>query len=240
VVVRYGSDGDFWQRVGERYWQAAPFGFTVDAEAAPFSPDGVFAALSADVAPGPLDWIHVATRPEPVGVRDYAMVSFRRYGARASDGSLAGYLDRMAGTVFGSNVHDLGARNAQLRPVAELFRDRLGGAPDEPDVHTWEIDAFLGSYPITPLGIHQDNAAVFSFCLVGRRSYLLWPAGHFPTGHPDLMRPDPQVVARHAAAATRIDVAPGRGVFWPPRTWHVVLGDGEPFAVAQVSAYLTR
>lgn len=239
-MVRYGSGGEFWEHLGPRYWQAAPFGFTVAEGEDPLPAAEVFAALCADVPPGPLDWLHVATRPDPTDVRDYAMVTFRRYGPKAADGDLTGYFARMAGAVFGSNVHDLGARNPRLAPVAERFRDRLAGAPGEPDVHAWELDAFLGSYPITPLGIHQDNAAVFSFCLAGQRSYLLWPPEAFPAGHPDLMRPDPAVIERHADAATRIDVSPGRGVFWPPRTWHVVLGDGGPFAVAQVSAYQAR
>ena len=52
-----------------------------------------------------------------------------------------------------------------------------------------------------------------------------------------MTRPDPEIIARHAPAATRIDLEPGLGAYWPPSNWHVVLSDGNPFAVAQVSAY---
>lgn len=53
--------------------------------------------------------------------------SVRRYGARPDDGILVGYLDRMRGTVFGSNVHGLGDRNPALAGTAKLFRERLSG-----------------------------------------------------------------------------------------------------------------
>ena len=141
---------------------------------------------------------------------------------------------------FGFNVHDLGRRNPALLDTTAVFSQQLGKVPGTPPVRKWELDVFAGSYPVTPLGIHRDNAGVFSFSIWGKRTYLLWPPDHFVPGHPDLIRPDRAVIERHAAEATRIDVAPGRGVYWPPHFWHVVLADGNPFAVAQVSAYFAQ
>jgi ribosomal protein L16 Arg81 hydroxylase len=87
------------------------------------------------------------------------------------------------------------------------------------------------------LGIHRDNGGVFSFSLHGTRTYLLWPPDHFVSGHPAVTNPDPAVIAEQAAEATRVVIEPGLGLYWPPGWWHVVLADGNPFVVAQVSAY---
>ncbi len=124
-----------------------------------------------------------------------------------------------------------------MQEATEPFHERLNALLGAPVVRRWEIDAFFGNYAATPFGIHRVNGGVFSFCLYGKRTYLLWPPEYFHRGHRDLIRPDPEVIARHADAATRIDVKPGSGVYWPSNRWHVVLSDGSPFAVAQVSAY---
>lgn len=238
MVLRFADSPAFWSAATDR-WSRSAYGFEVPPGDEPFDVDDVFLALTAEGERDRMDWISVAAVPEPRDVRDFRMVTFRRFGPTAADGDLAGWLSRLSsdGLVFGCNVHDLGRRNPHLQPVATLFAERLAAVPDASSIRTWELDAFLGNYPVTPLGIHQDNAAVFSFCLYGSRTYLLWPPDHFPPGHPDLTRPDPEVVRRNTASATRVEVTPGRGVFWPPGFWHVVLGAGTPFAVAQVSAY---
>lgn len=236
-MIRYTSDGDFWDVVAASYWQREPFLFQCDPTDAPFDAASVFQALTARVDPDPLDWIQAAVTTSPTALREYRLVSFRRYGPQPGDGDFDGYFERLRGTAFGFNVHNLGGRNPDLLARTAVFGEHLTALPGSPVVRKWELDAFAGTYPATPFGIHRDNAGVFSFSLVGRRTYLLWPEECFEPGHPDLTRPDPEVIARHADAATRIDVEPGFGVYWPPSRWHVVLSDGNPFAVAQVSAY---
>jgi hypothetical protein len=238
VEVRYRSDGDFWDEVRAEYWQRGPCRIAVDPADAPFTRESVFAALTAPAEYNALNWVQVAATPTPTNVRDFRMVPLRTYGPRTEDLDFDGYFARVGEHVFGFNVHDLGARNPDLLPVAERFAAEFGNRPGEPPIRTWELDVFAGTYPVTPLGIHQDNGGVFSFCLHGRRTYLLWPAEHFTADHPDLGRPDRELIERHASAAVRIDVEPGLGVYWPPLTWHVVLGDGSPFVVGQVSAYM--
>ena len=237
-TIRYQPDGDFWDVIRDDFWQRRPARLAVDEANAPFSTAAVFEALSTPSEYNALNWVQVSATPEPTNVRDFRMVPLRSYAPRAEDQDFDGYFSRMSGHVFGFNIHDLGARNPALMPIAERFEHEFGNQPGTPPIRTWELDVFAGTYPVTPLGIHQDNGAVFSFCLHGRRTYLLWPADHFTIDHLDLGRPDPEVVARHAPDAVRIDVEPGYGVFWPPLTWHVVLGDGSPFLVGQVSAYL--
>lgn len=236
-MIRYSSDGAFWDAVKDKYWQREPFQFAWDPADAPFNSASTFRALTTTVDQDPLDWIQAAVGPDPTGLRDYRLVTFRRYGPQASDQDFDGYFDRLQGVPFGFNVHNLGQRNPDLLERTAVFGERLTALPDSPVVRKWELDVFAGTYPATPLGIHRDNAGVFSFSLLGRRTYLLWPPECFTPGHPDLTTPDPEVIARHAHAATRIDVEPGFGVYWPPSRWHVVLSDGNPFVVAQVSAY---
>lgn len=239
-MLGFQPEGEFWNRVANEYWQQKPLAFTFTEEDTPFGRDAVFAALTADVPHDPLDWIQLATSNRPNNVRDYRMVSFRRYGPAPADGDFSGYFERLRGLSFGFNVHDLGRRNPVLLNTTKEFSQQLSNVPGTPPVRKWELDVFAGSYPVTPLGIHRDNAGVFSFSIFGKRTYLLWPPDYFTPGHPDLIRPDREVIERHAADAIRIDVAPGRGVYWPPHFWHVVLADGNPFAVAQVSAYFEQ
>lgn len=233
-------DDAFLPMIAERYWQREPVQFAVDPGRSPFDAASVFHALSAPVAHDPLDWLQVAARADPTNVRHFRMVPFRTHGPRADDGDFAGYFDRLSTMSFGFNVHDLGRRDPALLARTAAFRDALTAVPGSPVVRRWELDAFVGNYRATPLGIHRDNGGVFSFCLVGRRTYLLWPPEYFASNHPDLTKPDPAIIDRHAHAATRIDVEPGYGVYWPSNRWHVVLSSGEPFAVAQVSAYFDQ
>lgn len=236
-VIRYSAEGDFWDAIRDIHWQREPLAFRVEPADSPFSPHAVFSALTADAPRDPLDWIQLSVTDAPTDLRSYRLATFRHFGPQQSDGDFEGYFARLGGRSFGANVHDLGRRNPALQQATKPFRERLNDLPGSPVVHRWEIDAFFGNYPATPFGIHRDNGGVFSFCLYGRRSYLLWPPEYFHPGHPDLTRPDPDLIARHADAATRIDVKPGLGVYWPSNRWHVVLSDGAPFAVAQVSAY---
>lgn len=233
-------DDEFLPTIAEQYWQREPVKFRVTTQESPFDPAAVFTALSAPVAHDQLDWLQVAARADPTNVRHYRMVPFRTHGPRVDDVDFAGYFARLSQLSFGFNVHDLGRRAPDLLARTQPFREQLTAVPGFPSVRHWELDAFVGTYRATPFGIHRDNGGVFSFCLVGTRTYLLWPPAYFTANHPDLTKPDPEIIARHAEAATRIDVEPGYGLYWPSNRWHVVLGNGEPFAMAQVSAYFDQ
>lgn len=239
-LLRYDRSEAFWRKASDEYWQREPFVFEVDPAAAPFEEGAVFDALASDVEHDRLDWIQLALTDSPTNLRDYRMTTFRKHGPQASDGGFAGYFERLSKLSFGLNVHDLDRRNPTLGGTSEVFDEHFGVHPRSPIPRRWELDAFVGNYPATPFGIHRDNAGVFSFCLVGQRTVMLWPEDYFEPGHPDLTRPDPRIIARHAEAATRIRLEPGLGAYWPPGNWHVVLSDGNPFAVAQVSAYFDQ
>lgn len=237
--MRYGADG-FWDVVAEKYWEREPFAFEFSGDDAPFTVESVFEALAADCEHDQLDWLHLSVSDSPSQVRDYRPLSFRHSGPNSSDDNWLAYFERMSGKEFGMNVHDLGRRNPSLQPVAQAFAEHLSHVPGAPVPRTWELDSFSGTYRATPFGIHRDNASVFSFGLIGRRRVLLWDPDYFEPGHPDLTKPDPEIIAKHEPNATTLQIEPGRGGYWPSGYWHVVLSDGEPFAVAQASAYFNQ
>lgn len=236
-MLRYAPDAEFFERVIAEHWERSAFVFTVDADNAPFTAQAVFDAVAADGARERLDWMHLAANRQPARVRDYVPLSLRQLGPRAADRDWQGFFDRLAGKEFGLNVHDLGRRNPQLAPVADIFAAHLSHVPGAPVPRKWELDTFAGTYRATPFGIHRDNASVFSFCLLGQRTVMLWEPGYFSPGHPDLTKPDPQIIERYATDATQLHLQPGRAAYWPSGYWHVVLSDGNPFVVAQASAY---
>lgn len=237
IMLRYSPDSTFFDAVISDHWERTPFVFTVPQQHAPFTADAVFAAVIADEGRDRLDWMNLAASKEPARVRDYVPLSVNQLGPRVSDGDWEGFFGRLAGKEFGLNVHDLGRRNPALASVAETFEQHLSDVPGAPVPRRWELDTFAGTYRATPFGIHRDNASVFSFCLIGHRTVMLWDPDYFHPGHPDLTRPDAQIVAKHAPHAVQLQLEPGLGAYWPSGYWHVVLSDGNPFVVAQASAY---
>jgi len=236
-MVRYEPDGTFWKSVIEEYWERTPFVFDVPVDNAPFTPASVFAAVAADGPRDRLDWMHLAAAETPSRVRHYVPLSLNQLGPRSADGDWDGFFTRLRGKQFGLNVHDLGRRNPDLAPIADVFGKHLSDVQGHPVPRRWELDTFAGTYRATPFGIHRDNASVFSFCLLGARTVMLWEPDYFTPGNPDLTKPDAEIIARHTPAATQLHLSPGRGAYWPSGYWHVVLSDGNPFVVAQASAY---
>ena len=134
------------------------------------------------------DRFWVARNSQPRHLSDFAMVDLDLLGPQPSDGSLHGFFSRMNGRTFGINLHRLDRWNPDLRQrLAELMR-RLSEVTGGPAVRRWDIDCFLGTYRMTPFGVHQDRASVFSLCLLGERTYLTWP--------PDSPWPDEVIAGR--------------------------------------------
>lgn len=236
-MLRYAPDNTFFDAIIADHWERTPTVFTVPPENAPFTAQAVFQAVSADDSRDRLDWMHLAARKEPARVRDYVPLSVTQLGPRPSDGDWAGFFTRLGAKEFGLNVHDLGRRNPDLQYIADVFDKYLSAVPGAPVPRRWELDTFAGTYRATPFGIHRDNASVFSFCLIGRRTVMLWEPDHFSPGDPDLTKPDAKIIDRHADDALQLRLEPGIGAYWPSGYWHVVLSDGNPFVVAQASAY---
>ncbi|HXW44648.1 MAG TPA: hypothetical protein VEL03_07675 [Streptosporangiaceae bacterium] len=135
-----------------------------------------------------------------------------------ADGSLDGYLARMDAELSGApyllTVQRLHAVSRTLWKRAAAFLAGLceatGSLPGDA-----EVEAFVGRYPHTPTGIHQERSGVFVAAVHGAKDVLAWPP---PTGGLPLRSGR---YGQERAGATRLRCEPGRLVYWPAMYWHV-------------------
>lgn len=182
------------------------------------------------------DRFWVARSADPKSRSDFSMVSLDLLGPQPSDIDLNGFFSRMEGRAFGINLHRLDKWRPELlervgEPIERVSEEFGAGA-----VKRWDIDCFLGTYSVTPFGIHRDRASVFSCCLLGERSYLTWPPD-YPWEDGDLFVPDESRLQRNLKGAQQFQVSEGDLFYWPSNRWHVVRSNGRPSVVIQLSAY---
>jgi len=145
----------------------------------------------------------------------------------------------MQGRRFGINLHRLERWRPMLKARMGDLISRLDRVPGAPPVRRWDLDSFMGTYHMTPFGVHRDHASVFSFCLKGERTYLTWPSD-YPWPADNLFVPDLALLQKHLHAAERFQIRAGEGFYWPSNRWHVVCSDGQPSVVVQLSAYFSE
>lgn len=229
-------EADFWTDFVEQYWEKEPAVLNAGDPATLPSLDDVYAAVTHMPRVGPNDRFWLAAQETPRSRDDFAQIDLSLMGPQPSDGGFDGFFHRLSAHSFGINIHRLDKGNPAFQGLVEDVSGALALAPG-PTAYMWLSDTFIGNYPATPFGIHRDPAGVLSFTLEGTRTYYTWPPEAFFDGHPDLGTPDPDVIARHLPNAERFDVQPGSLMYWPSNRWHLVTSPGEPFVVAQVSAY---
>lgn len=225
-----------WATFTATYWEQDPVLMSSGFPGDPLSLDALFAVVTAMPQRGPADRFWLAAHAPIRSRSDYRQLNLDLMGPQMSDEGFEGFFNRMGSHRYGVNIHRLGMVDSRYQELLDTFARGTRTAPG-PTPLRWQSDTFFGNYRETPFGIHRDPAGVFSFTLLGRRTYYTWPAEVFPPDHPALFKPDPDVIAPHLKTAERIDVTPGQVVYWPSNRWHLVASDGDPFVVAQVSAY---
>lgn len=229
----------------DNYWERDPCVFQNPGS----SPIGdlaeLFAAVIGKQEFGASDRFWVTNQQTPRAISDFRQLDHslaKNFGVRASDKTLENFFARMAGKSFGINIHDLGqgdeAIDARLQALATAFQ--TVGLPPKPQINVWRTDTFFGNYRATPFGIHIDPASVFAFSLLGHRTYYSWDKAYFSHDHPDLYKPDLELVEKHIEHAQVFHLSPGEVFYWPSNRWHVATSNGEPSAVVQLSAYLSE
>lgn len=238
VVLTFSRDrdADFWKDFIATYWEREPVLMRADDPAPPLTCADVFDAVTHMPTRGGSDRFWLARSPNPTSIADFARLDLDLMGPQPSDGDFEGFFARMTNHSFGINIHALGRAVPSFAALTSDVAKALSGAPG-PVPTMWQSDTFFGNYRATPFGIHRDAAGVFSFTLMGHRTYYTWPAETFEPDDPDLRTLDPDVMARRLPEAERFDVGPGSLVYWPSNRWHLVASPGQPFVVAQVSAY---
>lgn len=221
-----------WQCFIEQYWEKTPVQLDGLGVIPVFDSSEVFQAMTEKREFGPSDRFWVKHEEQ------FQKAELSIFGPRADDKTLDGYLRRISG---GQNEVGLNLQSLQVGSPALWFRLRsfvrglLQGVPLPSQ--RWDVDCFLGNYRTTPFGIHADSASVFAFGVMGRRTYYAWPQAYFQPGHPDLHQAGEQSWQKHLKHAIRLELTPGRAIYWPSSHWHVVTSDGSPSLVVQLSAY---
>lgn len=231
-------DSTSWQRFIDCHWERLPAKMPGPEWADFCGLEELFKVIVAARRSDRLvsDRFWVARDKVPKRLEDFVMVDLGLLGPQPSDRDLNRFFNRMQGRCFGINLHQLDQWRPEFRRRLKEPIDRLSRVPGVEPVKRWDLDCFLGTYRMTPFGVHRDRASVFSWCLEGERTYLTWPPD-YPWPEGDLFVPDESRLKRHLAAAERFQVGPGELFYWPSNRWHVVLSDGQPSVVVQFSAY---
>jgi len=228
-----------WTRFLELYWEKHPCKLAAPDWARFCDMEELFEVFVAAKGSERIvsDRFWIARDISPKRKEDFILVDLDLLGPQSSDGDFAGFFSRMKGRCFGINLHRLGRWNSEFRSrLSEPIKRLDGGGAGTGSVKRWDIDCFLGTYRMTPFGVHQDRASVFSLCLQGQRTYLTWPPD-YPWPEEDLFVPDESRLERHLPAAEHFRIGPGELLYWPSNRWHVVCSNGQPSAVVQLSAY---
>jgi len=237
-VSEQGWSEDYWNKFLSKHWERRPARLEVPPWGRFCNLEELFDTILSARGSKRLksDRFWVARKSVPGEIDDYRFVSLDLFGPRLSDGNFDGFFARMHGRCFGINLHRLGNfRQALMESLAYPIK-RLENVPGTGLVRRWDLDTFFGNYQMTPFGIHQDRASVFSFCLQGERTYLTWPPD-YPWAPDDLFVPDQSRLERHRRTAESFHIQAGDFFYWPSNRWHVVCSDGRPSVVVQLSGY---
>jgi|GEM_PF-2423990 len=233
---KYAWPDSFWPEFIDKYWELAPTSFKSPGQEPFINLEELFALVTNMPSRIPSDRFWIARNVPPKSVRDFTMGSLNLFGPQKSDKSFENYFNRVKHHSTGINIHRLQVRQ-DLWKRTKGFIKNLSKVKGRPPAENWDLDTFFGTYRATPFGIHKDPASVFAFMLMGERTYCTWESDYFTTGDKALQTPDLDKIEPHLKNAETFTVRPGKVFYWPSNSWHVVLSNGKPSVVAQISAY---
>jgi hypothetical protein len=158
---------------------------------------------------------------------DTREVEYQAILPRYDDESFIGYNRRM---VERSGFKDYALIIADWhqfdRSLWERILDSLQVLTDMVGISRSRMDTqvFLGTYKITPFGVHVDPTSAFHFPVIGRKIMRFWE-GSFAAKTPALQRT--HNYERFLADSVLINASPGEVIYWPSDHWHVGESDGE-------------
>jgi 50S ribosomal protein L16 3-hydroxylase len=231
---------DFWARFATEHWEKAPGVFPGVFAGPILSPDEVLRGLK--VAFGRLQAGDPGARPRCYleGAEVSNGADYARLMPTAADTTLQGYADRLSkdlGKGFGIVVNAFHVHHPALWHRLRAFFRGLYAVTGLPAQKTDPV-LFFGNYPVTPFGVHTDEASVFTFNLAREKRMLAWPRDHFssrgvPAMATHLLAPH----APHAKDAVELRMGPADLMYWPSSHWHVGVSGGELLATLGVGVY---
>lgn len=100
-----------------------------------------------------------------------------------------------------------------------------------------EMGLYLGNYRQTPFGVHVDGCGVFSFPVVGKKTFRLWKP-EFAEKHPALDRA--QEYSRFKKNSQTMTARYGDMAYWPSSAWHIAESDGSFNATWSLGVWVDR
>lgn len=129
----------------------------------------------------------------------------------------------------------LQSENSEFRALRE-FTTALFKAVGLPQRFA-ELGLYLGNYRRTPFGVHVDACGVFSFPVVGQKTFRLWSEAYVKQ-NPKLERA--QNYQRHLKASRLLTVGVGGLSYWPSKDWHIAESKGEFSATWSLGVWVDR
>jgi hypothetical protein len=227
---------EFWKRFAVEHWERTPAVFPGVFDAPILTGDEVLRGLKvafARLQPG-----DPGARPRCYleGAEVTNGASYARFLPTAADVTLEAYAARL-GPGFGVVVNAFHVHHPALwHRLREFFRG-LYAVTGLPAAKTDPV-LFFGNHPVTPFGVHTDQASVFTFNLGAPKRMLAWPADHFQKRGVPVM--DTHLLASHgphAQDAVELKMAARDLMYWPSSHWHVGVSGGEILTTLGGGAY---
>jgi hypothetical protein len=86
-----------------------------------------------------------------------------------------------------------------------------------------DTQVFLGTYKVTPFGVHSDPTGAFHFPVIGTKTMRFW-RDSFVANTPELARI--RQYERFLQESWAVKAKPGEAIYWPSDLWHVGESDG--------------
>jgi hypothetical protein len=236
-MLRFRNTPEFFREFHHTYWEREPVVMECNLEDCPFTLADLFTAAISMPSRTRSDRFWLARNKPPQSRGDFVLLDLDLMGPNKKDGSFAGFFHRMRNHSYGINLHRIELGYPPFADCKEFYSKQLSNCEGFPKPESWDLDTFFGNYRATPFGIHRDPASVFSFCLLGHRTYYTWPMEQFQVGDPCLGTLNQEMLAEAISTAGRFNVESGQVFYWPSNRWHLVGSSGDPFVVAQISAY---
>ena len=100
-----------------------------------------------------------------------------------------------------------------------------------------EMGLYLGNYRKTPFGVHVDGCGVFSFPVIGHKTFRLWEPS-FALKNPSLDRA--MNYDRFKKNSTTMKASHGDMTYWPSSAWHISESDGSFNATWSIGVWVDR
>ncbi len=101
----------------------------------------------------------------------------------------------------------------------------------------FEIGLYIGNYRQTPFGVHVDGCGVFSFPVVGHKTFRLW--------EPSYVKNNPGLNSTHSyekykKRSRTLTASVGDMTYWPSAAWHIAESDGSFSATWSLGVWVDK